>query len=109
MGQDFIDQFSLLHAASGVIAYFWGVPFWWWFVGHIVFEVVENTVLGINFINNNFTLWPGGKNKKDSLINSIGDQTFAVIGWVIAAYLDKLYNNETSGRILETRKSILKL
>ena len=37
------DQFTLLHVAMGVVAYFWGMPFWLALGIHIVFEIVENT------------------------------------------------------------------
>ncbi len=32
----------------------------------------------------NMPLWPGGKTHADSLINSIGDQTYASLGWIFA-------------------------
>lgn len=89
MGLLFADQSSLLHAASGVIAYFWGVSFWWWFMLHLIFEYVENTEGGIRFINQRLKIWPGGKDSRDSLLNSVGDQFFGMLGWIIAAYLDK--------------------
>ena len=49
----------------------------------MIFEYVENTKYGMNIINK-FVYWPGGKEKPDSLINSLGDQFYAVIGWVSA-------------------------
>jgi hypothetical protein len=89
MGVVFADQFSLLHAASGVIAYFWGVSFWWWFMLHLLFEYGENTDHGMEIINERLNMWPGGKDSKDSFLNSVGDQFFGMLGWVMAAYLDK--------------------
>ena len=41
MGHLFADQYSLLHFASGVIMYFWYVPFVVALLGHIFFEYVE--------------------------------------------------------------------
>ena len=40
-------------------------------------------------INNYLPIWPGGKNKSDSSINSlIGDNIGAIIGWYTAYLLD---------------------
>ena len=39
---DLFDQYSLLHFAMGVTAYFWGVGPWWWFIGHLAWEGFEN-------------------------------------------------------------------
>lgn len=90
MGQSTFDQFSLLHFASGVMAYFWGLPFVWWIVIHIVFEYVENTKIGMHFINKYISMWPGGKKNPDSFMNSmIGDNISAALGWIFASMTDK--------------------
>jgi hypothetical protein len=90
MGQKTFDQFSLLHVASGIIAYFWGLPLLWWLIIHIVFEYVENTKMGMHFINQYLPMWPGGKATPDTFMNSmIGDNISAVVGWLIAAWVDK--------------------
>jgi hypothetical protein len=97
MGLGMIDQYSILHFASGVVAYFWGVPFLTWMVLHILFEIVENTQIGMKFINEYFTLWPGGKGEADTFINSgIGDNLFAAMGWLVSNQLDKFYSKITS-------------
>jgi hypothetical protein len=49
----------------------------------MIFEYVENTKYGMNIINK-FSYWPGGKERADSLINSLGDQFYALLGWVSA-------------------------
>ena len=92
MGKYFFDQYSYLHFASGIIAYFWNISFKNWILLHTIFEIIENTNLGIYIINNYITFWPGGKNYKDTLINSISDSLFAFIGWLSAYYLDKIGN-----------------
>lgn len=85
-----IDQYSILHFASGVVAYFWGMPFIWWMILHIVFEILENTEAGMRFINEYFKLWPGGKGEADTFINSaVGDNLFAALGWIVSKNLDK--------------------
>ena len=90
MGLRFMDQYSLLHFAVGVIAYFNGMSFVTWSVLHLIFELVENTETGMKIINNYFTFWPGGKSYADAAINSIGDQVFAMLGWLVAQQLDSL-------------------
>ena len=88
MGKRFLDQYSLLHFASGVVAYFWGVPMKWWILAHLTFELSENTVVGMKFINN-LAWWPGGKPHADSFVNIVGDNVTAFAGWWIASKLDQ--------------------
>ena len=87
MGTSFIDAYSLLHFATGIIARFWGVPFWSWFLVHVMFEWIENTTQGMMFINHYIPWFPGGKPSPDSLWNTVGDQVFAMLGWYIASLL----------------------
>lgn len=99
MGHRFADQYSLLHFASGVIMYFWYVPFVVALLGHMFFEYVENTKAGMRFINTYFRKqwifkWPGGKDKADKPINSyLGDNFFFSLGWLISSGLDILGDN----------------
>lgn len=93
MGYLFADQYSLLHFASGVIAFFWGIPLWVYFVLHVVFEVIENQPWMINFIDNNITWWPGGKQKSDTVLNQVGDTLFGIVGWYCSMLLDKYMGN----------------
>jgi hypothetical protein len=90
MGYQTFDQFTYLHFASGIIAYFWGLPIYLWFILHTIFEILENTKFGITFINKYLIFWPGGKPKADSFINIVGDTIGAMIGWISAYYLDHL-------------------
>ena len=83
MGIYFTDQFSLLHFATGIIAFFWKISFMNWFIIHLIYELITNTRVGIKFINN-YTAWPGGKLDYDTPINIIGDQTWGLIGWLFA-------------------------
>ncbi len=46
----------------------------------MIFEYIENTKYGMSAINK-FVYWPGGKDHADSLINSLGDQFYALLGW----------------------------
>jgi hypothetical protein len=83
MGKYFTDKFSLLHFANGVVIYYWNVSFLTWFVLHLIYEYVENSEYGITVINK-IKLWPGGKQESDTLINSLGDQFYASLGWLVA-------------------------
>jgi hypothetical protein len=81
MGTSWIDEYSLLHFASGIIAFFWGIHFSTWFLVHAAFEIAENTTLGRGIINEYIAAWPGGKPSADSLSNMMGDQASAMLGW----------------------------
>jgi hypothetical protein len=84
MGSSFIDQYSLLHFSTGVIFRFLNINWLYSFLIHLIFEYVENTPTGIHFIDNYLTWWPGGKQKPDSLINSLSDTLFFMLGWIVA-------------------------
>ena len=93
MGLKFADQYSLLHFAVGIVLYFWNIPLVLGIILHTLFEIVENTTVGMKFINKyiihpGYFSWPGGKDYTDAFINNIGDTVFFVIGWLLAAYLD---------------------
>jgi hypothetical protein len=83
MGKQFTDKYSLLHFSVGIFVYFWNVSFVSWFVIHMIFELSENTKIGM-FIINQFPYWPGGKEEADSILNSFGDQFYGMLGWIIA-------------------------
>jgi hypothetical protein len=90
MGVNYFDQYSLLHFATGIVAYFFGITLYNWIIIHILFEYIENTEKGMQIINTYFkNIWPGGKDVKDSFNNSIiGDNISAIIGWCVAYYID---------------------
>jgi len=92
MGIRLFDQYTYLHFAVGIIVYFWNISLLNWFILHTIFEISENTQMGINLINNYIVFWPGGKPKPDSIINIIGDTYGAIIGWLSAYCLDKIGN-----------------
>lgn len=90
MGTAFADQFSLLHFAVGVVAYFWGISHVHFLALHIVFEFLENTAWGMNLITK-LPIWPGGKTHADAPVNMLGDLVFGQIGWYTAAHLDAFF------------------
>ena len=87
MGRYLFDQYTLLHAATGVVAYFFAVPLRWWVLGHTAFELSENTHAGMRLINA-LPVWPGGKPRADTWTNMLGDTLGAVLGWYVAAVVD---------------------
>lgn len=88
MGQYAIDQYSFLHFCAGFLANLLGINFWVWFLLHAGFEIIENTQWGIQTINKYFKgVWPGGKDEPDSLLNSMSDQFFASLGWLVASLI----------------------
>lgn len=89
MGTHFFDQYSLLHFAVGVLFYFWGVSATNTFIIHVFFELIENTTLGMYFINNYIKVWPGGKPYPDSVLNSIGDTFFTMLGFYVSKWLEQ--------------------
>ena len=92
MGIYLLDQYTYLHFAMGIIIYFWNISIINWFILHTIFELIENTKIGMNIINNYITFWPGGKPKSDTGMNMIGDTFGAIVGWLSAYYLDKIGN-----------------
>jgi hypothetical protein len=44
----------------------------------------------MHIIDTYLTFWPGGKKQADSITNMIGDQFFAMLGWMIAHIISNL-------------------
>lgn len=89
MGFNAFDQYSLLHFAFGVIAYFYGLSLKNWVIVHTLFEIIENIPQVTKFINQNMSFINWSKPHPDSLLNNIGDTISALLGFLIAQYLDK--------------------
>ena len=88
MGKEFVDRFTLLHFATGVIAYHWGMSEKVLLLTHISFELLENTKTGMEVIKY-IPYWPGGKRFADSPYNMVGDTAAAWVGWKVANYLNQ--------------------
>ena len=88
MGDYLLDQYTYLHFASGIIAYFWNISLVQWIILHTVFEIIENTKIGVHIINKYMIFWPGGKPKADSFTNNVGDTIGALLGWLSAYGID---------------------
>jgi len=92
MGLRLFDQYSILHFAVGIIAYFWSISLFMTIVLHILFEFIENTPIGMNLINTYFIgWWPGGKTYPDNLLNRVSDVVFTGLGWLLAQSINKYY------------------
>jgi uncharacterized membrane-anchored protein len=89
MGTYLFDQYTSLHFAVGIVAYFWNMSIQLWIIIHTLFEIFENTETGMYIINNYIPLWPGGKPKRDTYINIFGDTLGAISGWIFVYILDK--------------------
>jgi len=87
MGKYVFDQYSLLHFAIGIIAYFWNISLFTTVCIHVLFEIMENSVHGLKFIYQLY-IWPGGKPYADSIHNSIGDTIATIAGWLLSQHLD---------------------
>ena len=95
MGYYFIDKYSLLLFSFGILWNYFGLDLISLIILHILFEYFENTKIGMRFINNYFTLWPGGKEHPDSLVNSVSDVLFSVLGWIFYRnYVGNIGKNE---------------
>jgi hypothetical protein len=90
----FLDQYTYLHFAVGVIFYFWGFSMLSWIIIHTLYEILEITPFGTNFINKYFgNIWPGGgKHVAEPIINGVGDTIASIVGWLSAYYLDVIGN-----------------
>ena len=89
MGIKLFDQYTYLHFATGIIAYFWNISLITWIIVHILFELLENTKTGMKIINKVY-IWPGGKPYADSIQNQFGDTIGGIIGWTSAYLLDDI-------------------
>ena len=86
MGTAWLDEYTLLHFAVGIVAYYWGVSLVTLTLLHIVFEAIENTEKGMTFIRS-FPLWPGGKSHADTWNNQISDVMASAFGWILTSSL----------------------
>jgi len=91
MGYQLFDKYTYLHFAMGIVAYFWNISLPNWLILHTIFEIVENTQMGMNIINKYIVFWPGGKQNADSIINNVGDTLGAALGWLSAYYFSRYH------------------
>lgn len=90
MGKQFLDRYSLLHFLTGYLAYQTSLRIIPFAIGHTVFELAENSSVGISVLRK-IPFWPGGKEYADSIENMIGDTVFALAGYGLAYLIDDMY------------------
>lgn len=96
---EYFDENSCLHVASGITAYYWGLSLKKWIFLHILFTIIENTSIGINFTKKYLSNFKPYKMGPDSIKNLIGDTIGAAFGWLLAYLMAKISsNNPNSGR-----------
>lgn len=84
-----IDQYSYLHFASGVTAYFVGIKLRNWILLHLAVDLIENSGWGIKIIKRYLYFIKQPRLGPDPPLNIIADNIFAIIGWYSAKYLDR--------------------
>ena len=52
MGYQIFDQYTYLHFATGITAYFWNINLLNTIILHTIFEIFQNSVIGINLLTN---------------------------------------------------------
>ncbi len=87
---NFLDAYSLAHFAFGVVAYYIGITFEQWFWMHIIFELVENSIITRTFANKFMYSFGFEMVNVDTLANSLGDQVSAMTGWLVTYFFDKV-------------------
>ena len=93
MESQFLDQYTYLHFATGILFYFWGFSLTNTLLLHSFYEYFEITDFGTNVINVLFgDIWPGGGKHitVHFVYNGIGDTVGVLLGWITSYYLDKL-------------------
>jgi hypothetical protein len=53
-------------------------------------------------VTNKTGWWPGGKPKPDNYLNMFGDTIYFILGWIIAKYIDEMYepDNQVRGNLI---------
>jgi hypothetical protein len=102
--RELVSYYTIFHFLFGFIAGYIGIPLVYWVIIHLLFEIFENLLIRIpviypylsqidrtlldylNLIHNvlgfniNTELYKG-----DTILNSLGDNIFAILGWMIGA------------------------
>jgi hypothetical protein len=82
----FIDLYSISHINAGIIYSIILKKPEYVFIASIIFEIIENTYIA------NFFQQMGFKSTNDTLINSVGDTFFVMLGYVIYSKVEKKFN-----------------
>ena len=113
--KNFISFFTLFHFIAGIIGRILKIPIMYFFILHILFELGENVFIRIkktgdiirkiekwylNILKNitkhmNFYIKIEEEYYGDSLINSMGDTIFAILGWILTEQLINGYKTKS--------------
>ena len=83
-----LDQYSYLHFASGVTAYFVGFRLKTWFIIHLGVDLLENSPPGIYLIKKYLYYFWRPREGSDPAWNIVADNVLALVGWISAYYLE---------------------
>ena len=86
MGFALLDEYSLLHFASGIVLYYWNFSLTQTILGHSAFELFENSDGGMRFINDYFYYNQTKllKTEPDNITNMFGDTMSCIAGYMVA-------------------------
>jgi hypothetical protein len=99
-----LDQYSYLHFASGITAYFIGFRLRTWFLLHLVVDLFENSSWGIQIIQQYLKLFLRPRYGSDPPLNIVMDNVIAILGWLSAYYLERYCLDSGYGTTRAKRK-----
>ena len=101
---ELVSYYTIFHFLFGFIAGYIGIPLLYWIIIHITFEIFENLFIRIptiypyltqidkkllDFLNMIHSILGFKIQTKpytgDTILNSFGDNIFAILGWMIGA------------------------
>ena len=88
--ENYFDNYTCFHLASGITAYYAGLNFISWVSLHIIFSIFENSEMGLRLTKKYLYNFKAYKTGSDSISNLVGDTLAAIIGWKMAYYIGKL-------------------
>ena len=101
---ELVSYYTIFHFLFGFIAGYIGLPLLYWIIIHIIFEIFENLLIRtptlypyltqidkklLDFLNMIHSILGFKIQTKlysgDTILNSLGDNIFAILGWMIGA------------------------
>lgn len=86
--QPFLDQYSLIHMAVGILFYFWKISFFLSTLTQATFMLLNNSEEGSKLFSRYAPQYPYTAKKHDSWINMVGDNMSFNFGWLLASAVD---------------------
>ncbi len=85
--QPFLDQYSLIHMAVGILFYFWKISFILSSLTQATFMLLNNSEAGNRILGKYAPQYPNAR-KQDSWLNMLGDNMSFNFGWLLASAVD---------------------